>query len=129
MTRLPLLLSLSLIIGCAKSEAPSTAPPTLSDFGKQVLLNLDELKIQPGAKGFMKDLDADAALSKSLAQGLDADAKERFQKLISKHEKSSEFRQAVVAAGGDPAACGAPSPDEKDPEPDCEKKTINLLDP
>jgi len=77
----------------------------------------------------MKDLDADAKLTDALARGLDENSKIRFQELVGKHEKSDKFRAAVVAAGGDPAACGAPSPDEKDPVEDCGKKPLNLLDP
>jgi hypothetical protein len=117
MTRILPLLCLIVATGCAKSG--STEPPApsgkLSDFAKEVLMTMEELKVQPGARPFIDDIDKDAALQDALARGLDPEAKEKFQKLVDKHGKNESFRKAVIAAGGDPAACGEPKPEESDP--------------
>ncbi|PCI34150.1 MAG: hypothetical protein COB53_11900 [Elusimicrobia bacterium] len=132
---MPLLLLIAAAGGTAYVKIFNPKGPTvvkkrvLSEFAKQVLLTFDELQIQPDAAAFIKEVDADNGLSQALANGLDIGSKRRFQKLVDKYKDNEAFRAAVVAAGGDPAACGSPSPDEKIPAEDCEKKSLNLLDP
>jgi len=107
-------------VACSKKQ-PAPAPVRLNDFAKEVLLTLNDLKVQPGAAACMNDLDADPELQAALVGGLDSQSKTRFQELVNKHGKSAVFREAVVAAGGDPTTCGAPKPGDTDPG--CEAET------